>query len=153
MTGEKKCPLSPFEIMWRLKDITRVLDWSKKKHLTVSGPEFFGINHIYIDNDLDYAVFLPKGDLTMHVFIGTLTKAEEWRKYDQNVKLLFSKPLSDDYLKWTIYQDVVLYRGRMLTPKPRTQKPYCGEIVRVEIFNDDINDEWIVSEIKRLYNK
>lgn len=153
MTADKKCPISPYEVIRRMKDIPKILEWSKKKHLTVSGTDFFGIHHIYIDNELNHTVFLPKADLTTHVFIGIPTGAKEWRKYDESVKLLFSKLLDTDSLEWKIYQDVVLYRGRLLPPKEIPEEPYCGEVVRVETFDDDIRGEWIVSEIKRLYNK
>lgn len=152
-TGEKKCPISPFEVIRRIPDIPRILEWSRKKHLTVSGPEFWGIHHIYIDDDLDHAVFCLKADLTTHVFIGIPTEAKEWRKYDENVNLLFSKPLGNESLQWKIYEDVVLYRGRMLSPKSIPEEPYCGEVVRVETFIDDITDEWIVCEIKKLYSE
>ena len=43
MTAEKKCPISPYEVIRRIPDIPRILEWSMKKHLTVSGPEFWGI--------------------------------------------------------------------------------------------------------------
>ncbi len=41
----------------------------------------------------------------------------------------------------------------MLQPGTMPAEPYCGEVVRVETFNDNISDEWIVSEIKKLYGK
>jgi hypothetical protein len=153
MTGGKKCPISPYEVIRRMKDVPKILEWSRKKHLTVAGPGFFGTHHIYIDNELDHAVFLLKADLTTHVFIGIPTGAGEWRKYDKSIKLLFSRPLSDESLQWKIYQDVVLYRGGMLQPGVIPEEPYCGNVMRVETFNDNINDQWIVSEIKKLYGK
>jgi hypothetical protein len=150
---DKKIPITPFEVFKRIKDIPKILDWSKKKHLTVSGPEFFGIHHIYIDNFLKHAIFCLKADLTTHVFIGILIRANEWRKYDKNLELLFSKQLSNNSLEWKIYKDIVLYRGRMLPPKRIPAEPYWGEVVAVETFNGDINDQWIVSKIRELYNK
>ena len=94
-----------------------------------------------------------KADLTTYVFIGTPTGAKEWRKYDRNVNLLFSKQLNDDSLEWKIYKDIILYKGKMLPPKEISEEPYWGRIVKVEVFNDDINDQWMVSKIKELYNK
>jgi len=150
---DKKIPITPFEVIRRIKDIPKILEWSRKKHLTVSGPEFWGIHHIYIDNFLKHVIFCLKADLTTHVFIGIPTGAKEWKKYDKNVRLLFSKQLSDDSLEWKIYKDIVLYKGKRLPPKEIPAEPYWGEVVGVETFNDDINDQWIVSKIKELYNK
>lgn len=31
------------------------------------------------------------------------------------------------------------------------EEPYFGEVVKVEDFDEHINDEWIVSQIKRLF--
>lgn len=100
-----------------------------------------------------HAIFCLKTDLTTHVFIGTPTEAKEWRKYDKDINLLFSEQLNNDSLEWKIYKDLVLYKGKMLPPKEIPEEPYWGEVVRVETFNNNINDQWIVSKIKELYNK
>ena len=150
---DKKIPITPFEIIRRMKDVPKILEWSRKKHLTVSGPDFWGIYHIYIDNSLKHVIFCLEADLTTHVFIGIPTGAKEQRKFDKNVNLLFSKQLNDDSLEWKIYKDIVLYKGKMLPPKKILEEPYWGEIVGVEAFNDYINDQWIVSKIKELYNE
>ena len=150
---DKKIPITPFEIIRRMKDVPKILEWSRKKHLTVSGPDFWGIHHIYIDSSLKHVIFCLKADLTTHVFIGIPTGAKEQRKYDKYVNLLFSEQLNDDSLEWKIYKDIVLYKGKMLPPKKILEEPYWGEIVRVEAFNDYIDDQWIVSKIKELYNK
>ncbi len=48
-------PITPFEIVRRMKDVPKVLEWSKRKHLTVSGPEFWGVHHVYDrERSLDY---------------------------------------------------------------------------------------------------
>jgi len=150
---DKKIPITPFEVIKRIKDIPKILEWSKKKHLTVSGTDFWGIHHIYIDNFLKHAIFCFKADLTSHVFIGTPTKAKEWRKYNKDVNLLFSKQVNNDFLEWKIYKDIVLYKGKMLPPKGIPEEPYCGEVMGVETFNNDINDQWIISKIKELCNR
>jgi hypothetical protein len=153
---DKKISITPFEVIKRIKDIPKILEWSKKRYLTVSGPEFWGIHHIYIDNFLKHAIFCLKADLTTHVFISIPIGAKEWRKYDKDVNLLFSKQLNDDFLKWKIYKDIVLYKGKMSPPKEIPEEPYRGEVIGVETFNNDINDigdQWIISKIKELYNR
>ena len=79
--------------------------------------------------------------------------ATEWRKYDKDVKLSDSKTLSNKSLEWKIYQDIVLYKGNMLPPQKITEEPYWGEIVKVETFSGDIDDEWLVSQIRELYEQ
>jgi hypothetical protein len=150
---DKKIPITPFEVIKRIPNIPETMEWSRRKHLTVSGPEFWGTHHIYIDNSLKHIIFCLKEDLTTQVFIGIPTGAKEWRKYDKDVNLLLSKRLNDDSLEWKIYKDLVLYKGKMLPPKDISEEPYWGEIIEVEIFNDDVNDQWVVLKIKELYSK
>ena len=146
-------PITPFEMMKRMKDVPEILEWSRNKHLTVSGPEFFGIHHIYIDNYLKHAIFCPKSDLTLDVFVGTPTEAREWKKYNKHANLLFSKQLNNDSLEWKIYKDIVLYKGKILPIEEIFEKSYQGRIIKVEAFNKNINDQWIVSKVKELYNE
>ncbi len=150
---DKKIPITPFEIIRRIKDVPETLKWSRRKHLMISGPEFWGIHHIYIDNSLKHVIFCLKADFTTHVFIGIPTGAEEWRKYDKDDNLLLSKHLNNDSLEWKIYKDLVLYKGKMLPPKMIPEEPYWGKVVKVETFNDDVNDQWIVFKIKESHNK
>lgn len=102
---------------------------------------------------MKHTLFCLKADLTTHIFIGIPTEAKEWRKYDKDINLLFSRQLNKDALEWKIYKDIVLYKGKMLPPKEIPEEPYWGEVVKVEIFNDDVNDQWMVSKIKELYSK
>ncbi|MCK4816868.1 hypothetical protein KA005_13950 [bacterium] len=150
----EKVPLSPWEIIKRTKDVPKILNWSRNKHLLVSGPEFWGVHHIFIDSALKHCVFVLKADLTTHIFIGNPVKAQEWKKYNENFCLALSKKLKVPSLKWKIYQDYVLYKGTMLPPKQISEEPYFGKVIQVEEFtNQTINDEWIVKKIKELYNK
>ena len=150
---KKGIPITPNELIRKMKEVPEILDWSREKHLTISGPDFWGIHHIYIDNSLKHVIFCPKTDFTTHVFMGNPVGATVWRKYDKHINQLFSKDLNDDILQWKIYKDIVLYKGKMLPPKENPEEPYCGEIVEVETFHDDINDEWIVAKIEDLYNE
>ena len=149
----KKIPITPSDIIRRMKDVPEILEWSKRKRLSVFGPEFFGGHQIYIDKNLKHVVILLKSDFTTHVFVGNPTCAEEWRKYDEKQNILLSQIYPSDAFEWKIYKDIVLYKGKSLPPKDIPEEPYFGKILKVEDFNDDINDEWIVAQIKELYNK
>jgi len=46
---DKKIPITPFEIINRMKDVPEILKWSRRKHLMISGPEFWGTHHIDIN--------------------------------------------------------------------------------------------------------
>jgi hypothetical protein len=38
----KKIPLSPDDLIRRMKDVPKIIEWSRKKHLIVEGPELGG---------------------------------------------------------------------------------------------------------------
>ena len=145
-----KIPITPWEVIKRIPDIPEIMEWSKRKCLSVFGPEFFGGHFIYIDKNLKHVLILLKSDFTTHVFIGNPTCAEEWRIYDDKQNILLSEIYTSDAFEW---KDIVLYKGKLLTPKDIPEEPYFGKVIKVEDFNDDINDEWIVSQIKELYKK
>ncbi|MFH1598296.1 MAG: hypothetical protein ABIB97_04490 [Patescibacteria group bacterium] len=146
-----KIPISPAEVIKRTKNIPKILEWSKKKRLTISGPEFWGTHYIYINNSLKHVIFCLKADLTTHVFIGDPIRARVWEKYDKNLKKLLSKKLDKDSLKWKVYKDCVLYRGNILPPKDIPAEPYYGKVVKVDEFDNDMNENWVVSEIAELF--
>ena len=98
-------------------------------------------------------MILLKSDFTTHVFIGNPICAKEWRKYDEKQNILLSQIYPSDAFEWKIYKDIVLYKGKLLPPKDIPEEPYFGKVIKVEDFNDDISDEWIVSQIKELYKK
>jgi len=153
ISEDKEMPIIPLAIIKRMKHVPKIIEWSRRKHLTISGPKFWGIYHIFINESLKHVILLPKADLTTHVLIGTPTEAREYRKYDKEGKLIFSKRVDGNAFKWKIYKDYILYRGHGLPPKEIPEEPYVGKVMKVEAFNDDINDQWIVSKIKELYNK
>jgi len=151
--GSKRMPISPSEVMKRTSEMEKILEWCKKKHLTISGPEFWGTHHIFITDKLKHAVICLKSDFTTHVFMGDPVKAVEYRKYEKNFDISHSKQLEKGVLEWKIYDDYVLYQGNMLPPKEIKKEPYWGEVVQVEEFNQDITDEWLVQKIREFYNK
>ena len=48
LQADEKIPISPSEMIKRIKDVPKILEWSKKKHLTISGPDFWGTHHMFI---------------------------------------------------------------------------------------------------------
>ena len=149
----EKIPITPYEVMARTKNMREILEWAMNKHLTVNGPPFYGVHHIYIDGSLKHLLILLKDDLTSHVLLGIPTHAEEWRKYDNNFNLLFRKPLSENSFEWKVYKDIVLYRGKMQPPNAQSGEPYWGKVIAVEKWQGSFSDKWIVSKIKELYQK
>ena len=57
---DEKCPINPFEMTKRMKDVPEIIAWSRNKHLTIDKPEFWGTHHIFIDNSFKHAIFLLK---------------------------------------------------------------------------------------------
>ena len=149
----KIMPISPLEMIKRTSKMTKILEWCRRKHLTISGPEFWGTHHIFITDKLKHVIICLKSDFTTHVFLGDQVKAVEYRKYEKNFDISFSNQLEKDSLEWKIYHDYVLYRGNALPPKDIKGEPYWGEVVQFEEFNQDITDEWLVNKIQGLYNK
>ncbi len=148
---KKAIPITPAEVIKRMIDIPKILDWSRNKHMIVSGPEFWGIHHIFIDKHLKHVVICLKSDYTAHTFIGNPVRASEWRKYDKDQKVILNKTFDEKVLEWKIYKDLVLYRGETLPPKEIQAEPYWGEVVGVEDFDDEINDDWLIYEIRKLF--
>lgn len=146
-------PITPFDVLTRTKEMPRILEWSRKKQLTVAGPTFWGVHHIYIDREWKHAVVCRKADRTTHVFIGTPIGCEEWRKYDAEFKLVFVRPWGEETLGWKLYEDVVLYRGSALPPRLPAGVPYWGSVVGAQMFDGSVTDEWLPGEIKRLYDE
>ncbi|NQU06433.1 MAG: hypothetical protein HQ568_10100 [Calditrichaeota bacterium] len=123
MTG---IPITPHEIIRRTKNMVQILEELRGSHLIVSGPEFFGDHHVYVDSELVHVIFAPKADFTTHVFIGDAVRAKEWRKYDKDHACILTKSLKKKSFEWKMYNDIVLYKGKMLPPKPMFAEPYFG---------------------------
>jgi hypothetical protein len=96
-------------------------------------------------------MFCLKSDRTTHVYIGIPVAANEWRKYDAKNQLLFTKKLEEGLLEWKIYQDYILYRGKMLPPKKVPEEPYWGEVIYVKNWDGKFSEDWIKTTIRYLY--
>lgn len=146
-------PLSPLEMIKRMKNIPEILEWSRNKHLVVSGPNVWGTHHVFIDNDLTHCVVILKSDLKTSVFIGDPVNAQEWQEYDERLCLVSSKKMKTSWLEWKVYKDFVLYKGSLLPPKKNSVEPYSGKVMQVEELSKQyIDNLWIVKTIGELYN-
>jgi hypothetical protein len=121
------------------------LTWSRAKKIDVAGPDFFGRYSIYVDPKSDVAIFLPKSNKTLHIFIGDIFRAKRWIIYDMKGLKVKDKIPPEDAYKWEINSKNIWYRGTGLPPgKPG----YRGEVLSFENFIDEINDEWLDIKIK-----
>lgn len=145
-----KCPISPREIVRRLKDVPEILEWSKNKHLEIHEYTSMGIHHLYIDSKLQHVLILLKSDLTAHVFIGDPMRAHEWRKYDDNYNSVIQKKTEENDLQWKVYKDYIIYRGVFFDPKFPPRDPHWGKVTKVESFNEEITDVWLRNKLKDL---
>ena len=119
--------------------------WSRAKRIEVVGPDFFGRYTIYIDPKSNVAIFLPKFNKTLHIFIGDIFRAKRWIICDMiGLKVIDKIPPEEAYL-WKINPKDIWYRG---TGLPAGKSGYRGEVLSTEDFIDEINDEWLDIKIK-----
>jgi hypothetical protein len=119
--------------------------WSRAKKIEVFGPDFFGRYSIYVDQKTNVAIFLPKFNKTLHIFIGDIFRANRWIVCDlTSIKVIDKSPPEEAY-QWKINTKNIWYRGTGLPPG---KSGYRGEVISFEGFNDEINDEWLDIKIK-----
>lgn len=119
--------------------------WSRAKKIEVVGPDFFGRYSIYVDPKSNVAIFLPKSDKSLHIFIGDIYRANRWIICDiKGLKVIDKTPLEEAY-QWKINPKDIWYRGTGLPPG---KSGYRGEVLSFEDFIDEINDEWLDIKIK-----
>ena len=139
---KKYSTINPFNIIGKSTGIERKVKWSRGKMIQVYGPPFFGDYNIFVDFDFNVAVFLPKDDKTLHVFVGNIVKANRWMKFDSNGNKVLDKILSEGSFEWKINPKTILYRGKMLPPD---QLVYKGRVINYQDFTEKIDDNWIFS--------
>lgn len=119
--------------------------WSRAKKIEVVGPDFFGRYSIYVDPKSNVAIFLPKSNKKLHIFIGDIYRASRWIICDiKGLKIIDKTPPEEAYL-WKINPNNIWYRG---TGLPTGKSGYRGEVLSSEVFIDEINDEWLDIKIK-----
>jgi len=129
----------------KLTGIEGKVKWSRAKKIEVKGPDFFGHYHVYVDSGFNVAIFLPKSDRTLHVFIGDILRAHKWIKCDQTGEKINNETPPEQAFEWKINPKNIWYRGTGFPPgKPN----YRGKVISSEDFFDEINQEWIDLKIK-----
>lgn len=129
----------------KLTGIEDKVKWSQSKKIEVIGPDFFGQYFVYVDPDFNVAIFLPKSDKTLHIFLGDIFRAHRWIKCDQSGKKIKNETPPEQAFQWKINPKNIWYRGTGLPP----DKPgYRGKVISFEDFFDEINEEWINSRIE-----
>jgi len=118
---------------------------SRAKKIEVFGPDFFGRYSIYVDPKSNVAIFLPKSNKTLHIFIGDIFRANRWIVCDSTGGKVIDKSPPEEAYKWKINSKNIWYRGTGLPPG---KSGYRGEVISFEGFNDEINDEWLDIKIK-----
>ena len=129
----------------KLKGIEEKAKWSQCKKIEVVGPVFFGQYSIYIDPDLNVAIFLPRANRSFHIFMGDIFRAHRWIKYDQSGEKIKDEAPPEEAFQWKINPKNIWYRG---TGFPPHKPAYRGKVISSEDFFDEINEEWINSRIK-----
>ncbi len=145
---KKKVPLSTSEIIRRGLHSHEILEWAREKRLTIFNPPFWGIHHVYIDEQLCHAVICIKENRTAYVFLGNSTGASSWVSYDPLQKPVEENFISEEKLQWSIFDDYVIYRGSLL---PATRDPYhWGKVIECQSFKEKITPVWIADQIREL---
>ena len=120
-------------------------NWSQAKKIEVVGPDFFGRYSIYVDPKSNVAIFLPKSNKILHVFIGDIYRAHRWIVCDiKGLKVIDKTPPEEAY-QWKINRRDIWYGGTGLPPG---KSGYRGKVLSFEDFIDEINDEWLDIKIK-----
>jgi len=117
----------------------------RAKKIEVAGPDFFGRYSIYVDPKSNVAIFLPKSNKTLHIFIGDIYRANRWIICDIKLLKVIDKTPQEDAYQWKINPQNIWYRG---TGFPPGESGYRGEVLSSEDFIDEINDEWLDIKIK-----
>lgn len=131
----------------KLIGVEKKVKWSRAKHITIVGPEFWGQCDVFVDQNFDVAFFVSKADATLHVFVGNLFEASQWLKYEPDGSVSLNKELERGVLEWKINPRNILFRGRMLPPGKTV---YHGDVVGAELFKELVTPDWIDQHAKRI---
>ena len=132
-------------LLGKLIGIEDKVKWSQSKKIEAIGPDFFGQYFIYVDTDFNVAIFLPKSDKTLHIFLGDIFRANRWIKCDPTGEKVIDETPPSEAFELKINPKNIWYRG---TGFPPDKPGYRGKVVSFIDFYDEINEEWINSRIE-----
>jgi len=132
-------------LLGKLTGIEGKVEWSRAKKIEVLGPEFLGQYYIYVDPEFNVAIFLPKSDRTLHIFVGDIFRAHRWIKCDQTGNKVKDENPPAEAFEWKINPKNIWYRG---TGFPPGKPGYRGKVISSEDFVDEIDEKWLDARIK-----
>ena len=136
-------------LLGKLTGIEGKVEWSRSKKFEVVGPDIFGQYYIYVDPEFHVAIFLPKSDRTLHIFVGDIFRAHRWIKCNEAGEKVKDETPPEEAFEWKINPKNIWYRG---TGFPLGRPGYRGKVISSEDFFDEIDKEWIESKIKEYFH-
>jgi len=133
------------KFLGKLTGIEGKVEWSRAKKIEVVGPDFLGQYFIYVDPEFNVAIFLPKSDRTLHIFVGDIFRAHRWIKCDPTGEKVKDETPPEEAFEWKINPKKIWYRG---TGFPPGKPVYRGKVIASEEFFDKINKKWLDTKIK-----
>jgi len=131
-------------LLGKLTGIEDKVEWSRSKKLEVVGPDFLGQYYIYVDPEFNVAIFLPKSDRTLHIFIGDIFRAQRWIKCNEAGEKVKDETPPEEAFEWKINPKNIWYSGSGF---PSGRPGYRGKVISSEDFFDEIDKEWVESKI------
>ena len=136
------------KLLSKLLGIAAKVKWSRGKKLEVSGPEAFGVYHIYVDRDFRVAVFLPKADGHLTILVGDIVKGRRFLVYGPDGAKKGEAEIPKGEFEWKINPDRFLFKTAgvprdQLTMTLAFGRVCAGDVTWNHAFNGEINEEWL----------
>ena len=133
-------------LLGKLTGVENKVEWSRAKLIEAVGPDFFGHHYVYVDPEFNVAIFLPKSDQTLHIFVGDIFRAHRMVNCDQSGEKINDETTPEGAFEWKINPKNIWYRG---TGFPPGKPGYRGKVISSEDFFYPINKKWIDLNIKK----
>jgi hypothetical protein len=134
------------KIFGKITGLSKKVNWSYGKKIVVTGPEFFGTYHIYVDVIGNTAVFIPLPDGTLQIFSGDIADARRSIKFNKKRKKVSSDALPDRHFIWVIHPKEFEFKCKDFGPRH-----FCGKVISSEIFLEAITDDWIDAQALKYF--
>jgi hypothetical protein len=141
---KRGCLVGLLRLLAIVTDVEGKVKWSRAKKIRALGPDFFGQYYIYVDPEWNVAIFLPKSDRTLHIFLGDIVRAHRWIKCDQSGRKIKDEAPPAEAFEWKMNRRNIWYRG---TGFPPGRPVYRAKVISSEEFLDEIDEAWLDSTI------